>query len=183
MGIPDEPSFRSPGRHEESIEYFPCFGDGDERHTFHLRKMAFGFYSDTFFYKMFSTLESVGHLLNKRFSLKLKEEEVSFHRAISRLEKEELDLINDLKVIRNGTSFKLASEYRHAITHRHPPSDFTSGIEMSENGVSGGVGEYTDCATVLRIMDGGIETLTEVLHVLKSCDNLATGKSTDLNSH
>jgi hypothetical protein len=55
--IPDKRWYVSPSKDGHSVQYFPDFA---ERH-FHL-KGWFDFYSDTFYYKLFSAWDSVGHM-------------------------------------------------------------------------------------------------------------------------
>lgn len=82
-----------------------------------------------------------------------------------------LQIGSSFKSIATSEAFKKAAEYRHAITHRHPPSDFTSGFQFYEGGRSFGIGEYTNCSTVVNIMEGGIEVLKSILSALKAIDS------------
>ena len=79
-GIPDEEWHISPGKSGASIEYFPHF----EPMHFEIKDW-FDYFSDTFYYKFFSALDMAGHLLNVQHDLGIKQQKVSFHRAVNQL--------------------------------------------------------------------------------------------------
>src|SRR6266508_1058489 len=83
-GIPDDEWHKSPGEDESSIQYYPNF---EEKHF--VIKDWFDYYSDTFYHKLFSAWDTIGHVLNVYFALGIKPERVYFPNAVSELKKTE----------------------------------------------------------------------------------------------
>jgi len=96
-GIPDEEWHISPSKSGASIEYFPHF----EPMHFEIKDW-FDYYSDTFYYKLFSALDMVGHLLNVRHELGIEQQQVSFRRAVNQLPDRDNSLYIALDEIRNS---------------------------------------------------------------------------------
>ena len=80
IGIPDDEWVLSPGRNGESAEYFPHFEEQN-----HYTKEWFDYYADAFYFKLFSALDILGHWLNSRYRLGIKQRSVNFNVAVKKL--------------------------------------------------------------------------------------------------
>jgi hypothetical protein len=146
LGIPDDPFCISPGRNGVSVEYFPNF---DAHH--HEIKDAYDYFSDFFFYKLFSALESLAHILNLFYFLKITRP--SFFKVV---EKSNLRLINDrlyksLHNLLSDPSYTFARDYRDNITHNLLPNSIGSPIKTDSLGFTLGVGNYTKSLDVYSL--------------------------------
>ncbi len=63
------------------------FSNFQDEHYF--IKDWFNYYTDVFYYKLFSSLDMIGHWLNARYSLGLKLEQVSFDKALKKLKQQD----------------------------------------------------------------------------------------------
>lgn len=115
-GIPDKCWYISPSKDGHSVQYFPDFA---EKH-FHI-KGWFDFYSDTFYYKLFSAWDSVGHMINVAYGLSVKK--VSFSTAVKALNNRRNEILyKRLKELQNSTGFVKAKEIRNDIAHNYLPN-------------------------------------------------------------
>jgi hypothetical protein len=83
-GIPDDESYISPGKRGESVEFFPHF----EPIHFEVKDW-FDYFSDTFYYKLFSALDMVGHFINLQYELGVKPKYVHFNSVVDKLDQRE----------------------------------------------------------------------------------------------
>lgn len=114
-GIPDKRWYVSDGH---SIQYFPDFA---EIHFHH--KRWFNFYSEIFYYKLFSAWDSIGHMMNVACCLGLDANKVHFNRVVESLNnKGNTKLYERLNELKNSASFFRASRIRHDITHNYLPN-------------------------------------------------------------
>lgn len=144
-GIPDDEQHISPGRSRASVEYFPHF---ESIHF--LIKDWFDYYADTFYYKLFSAWDMLGHILNARYRLGIIRHNVSFRQAVNKLGKKDKRLYNHLDEIRNHPAFKEAQRLRNDITHNCLPSSTSMSVTLNEKGGSIGIREYTTSATITK---------------------------------
>lgn len=114
-GIPDQRWFIQPGRDGKSIEYYPDF---QERH-FHI-KGWFDFYSDILYFKLFSSWDTVGHVLNAKYDLKIKE--VHFTNVINALKSKDQTLHTTLLELTRTDSYKKGRKIRNDVTHNYAPN-------------------------------------------------------------
>ena len=149
-GIPDKEWYISPGKEGKSIQYYPHF---DEVHFY--IKDWFDYYSDTFYYKLFSAWDTLGQMLNVKYDLNLKEP--SFSRVLKELRKCHNILYAKLTKITNNTVFKEAKKIRNDITHNYLPS--STGIAVTKNKRSVGVG-IRDYITSDEISDNVRQVIT-----------------------
>ena len=141
-GIPDARPYISPGKNGESLSFLPDFQDKD-----HLNKSSFDFYADTFFSKLYSSLDTLGHLLNVIHVLDLKPKNISFTSVV-----EKLSMLNSasgkkLHELFKSSEFEKFNTIRNNVTHNFPPGMFGSSVKRtySENEIkeiSIGVGPY-----------------------------------------
>jgi hypothetical protein len=115
VGIPDKRWFISPGRKRESIEYYPDF-----QKVHYSIKSWFDFFTDTFYHELFSAWDMVGHFLNVKYDLGLKD--VYFTTAIDGLSEKNSNLYNSLIKIKDSTAYKLSKKIRNNIVHNSPPN-------------------------------------------------------------
>jgi hypothetical protein len=123
-GIPDKRWYVSPSKDEHSIRYYPDF---TERH-FQI-KGWFDFYSDTFYYKLFSAWDLVGHMINVAYGLGIKKRDVYFSAAVDALGKKgDEPLHKCLNKLQQSKRFKRAKNIRKDITHNYLPN--VAGIKV-----------------------------------------------------
>lgn len=158
QGIPDEEWHRDT---EAGIEYYPHVENFDT-------KIMFELFSDHFFYKYFSTLDNVGHILFSIHELKLEpKEQISFHTAIKKLKTKNLELFSKLNKIKYSKKFKRVSKIRNDLTHNFPHNEINSGVTIKKDGTkleySLKVGDYTTASKTILFMNDALDNLTEIL--------------------
>jgi hypothetical protein len=116
-GIPDNPWWAE--RESGGVIFYPQFED---RH-FRIKEW-FDFYSDTLYYKLFSAWDVIGHVINVKYALGLKQKEVYFRSAVTALGKDtqEQTLYKGLVTITGSPHFERANGLRHDITHNYLPN-------------------------------------------------------------
>jgi hypothetical protein len=145
QGIPDEPWHISPGKSGNSVDYFPMFED------LHFQiKDWFDFYSDSFFYKAFSSLEMLGQLINVYDRLGLSESDVTFNRVVDLLGGRQHPIYKDLYSLRNSTGYIEANDMRNSATHRVLPSTVGMIVVRKPSGWSMGLRNYISSRIVLE---------------------------------
>jgi Cthe_2314-like HEPN len=115
-GIPDEEWFISPGKKDQSVEYYPHFEKKD-----HL------VYADIFYYKLFSAWDTLGQLPNVTYDLEI--ERASFYKAVEKLKTVKPTLFSKLKGVMDSPDFEKMPEIRHNIAHNHLPGHVGSTVE------------------------------------------------------
>ncbi|PMB53706.1 hypothetical protein CEN39_03015 [Fischerella thermalis CCMEE 5201] len=168
-GIPDGQWFISPGMNGESVQYFPHFTEYD----FHVKNL-FDFYADTFYYKLFSVVDTIGHILNIVHNLEI--QEPNLKNVMKELKKKNPDIYKKLMEFKEEPAFKDASKYRNEITHNFLPG-VVSGIitsfsdvnalEVEKNLTSIGVGKYVPSATIRQNVVDVLYVFVEILDYLK----------------
>lgn len=163
MGIPDD-EWSIPGE-QGGIKYFPHF---EKRH--HEIKAQFDFYTDVFYYKIFSAWDTVGHLLFLMFSLTLEaSKKPSFGLAIKRLAENQLALHRSLKKITSNTEFIKARKFRNDITHNFQPNSLGSNVRMpDENIMTFGGANYTPSMIFKENVGQTLNLFAETLECVKS---------------
>lgn len=153
-GIPDENWYSEDG------EYFPDF---NQVHFY--VKEWFDYYSDVFYYKLFSAWDLVGHILDVKYDLKVEEKgkKVGFHSAVNALNQKDNSLYSRLDNIRNHPEFKKASEIRNNITHNYLPSSIGLGVNITETGVTVGLRQYITSDEIINNVRETIGLLEQTL--------------------
>jgi hypothetical protein len=160
-GIPDEEWFKSPGKNNVSIEYYPNFKEKD-----HFVKAQFDYYADIFYYKLYSAWDTLGHLLNAMYDLEI--ELVTFNKAVKKLKMSKSDLYDKLKNITDSPDFAKMREFRHNITHNHLPGHIGSSVrKVSKNMITFGGGSYTPSAHIKDNVICSINLFAETLLAIK----------------
>ena len=141
-GIPDERPFESPGKNGESISFFPDFSEDN-----HINKASFNFYADTFFSKLYSSFDSIGHLLNVIHQINLPPKRIYFTTAVEELKKSENPIGKKLQNLVDNPKFEKLNSMRNDITHNFLPGMHGSSIQRTFNDKeikekSFGVGRY-----------------------------------------
>ena len=136
-GIPDKEWYISPGKDGASVEYYPHFNESD-----FIIKDWFDYYSDTFYFKLFSAWDVIGHLINIKYDLKIERKNISFWTAVNKLNKKHNVLYSKLEKIRRNDVFKRARDIRDDITHNYLPSSVGLAVSMNEKGGGLGIREY-----------------------------------------
>lgn len=161
-GIPDEDWFISPGKNGVSVSYFPHF----QNHHFKI-KNQFDFYTDIFYYKLFTAFDSFGHIINLFYDLNIKEKSVTFCKAIQNLKGKNIVLYKNLNRIISDKSYKKAKNIRNEITHRYLPHHITSGIKRTERSLSKGIGDYTTSKNIIENVDNILDIFLLTLRYFK----------------
>jgi hypothetical protein len=143
MGIPDEPYYISPGRKGQSVEYFPNF----EKEHF-IRKDAFDYFADVFFYKVFSAIEGLWQLLNIIYDCNIKENNVSLESLRRKLTKSNKQLASCLKNVSNDDRYQAGIELRQIIAHRLPTG--MQGLGLQREAKTASFSEYTSAKDVIH---------------------------------
>lgn len=167
QGIPDNRWHQSPGKSGSSISYFPDF---QPKH-FRL-KGWFDFYSDMFYYKLFSAWDLMGHVLNVRHSLELPLPD--FASAIEALGKKDPVARAPWNSIFGSHIFRDVRRIRHDITHGYSPS--TTGMAVSRENLvlkgkktiryGFGIKKYLPSNEILSTANKGIGLLERSLAIL-----------------
>ena len=135
MGIPDDEwSIED----EKGTKYFPHF---DKAH--HEIKDQFDFYTDVFYYKIFSAWDTLGQILCLVYRLKLPPRQISFASSTAKLKHVDANLFNDIDRIRNNPEFIKANKFRNDITHNFLSNALGSDVRLPhENMVTFGGRTY-----------------------------------------
>jgi hypothetical protein len=144
-GIPDKEWYASPGKDGVSIQYYPKF---EEIHFF--VKEWFDFYSDTFYYKIFSAWDIVGHMLNLKYDLNIEEKDIGFRSSVNKLNNKDKNLYSKLEMVRRDPAFEKASQIRNDIAHNYLPSSAGLAVTLNEKGGTLGVRNYTTSAEIVE---------------------------------
>lgn len=168
-GIPDEEWYKSPGDDGISIQYFPNF---EKKHF--IVKDWFDYYSNAFYYSLFSAWDTVGHILNVYFRLGLQPERVYFASAVSKLQHSDLDLWRKLDDVLNSPVYQKAKSLRNDITHNYLPSSTGLGIttRKSETVITTSVGirKYVTSNEIKSNAVGILNLLCECIDTLADRD-------------
>lgn len=167
QNIPDEVWHKSPGSKGQSVELFPDFKDEDYTKYFN-----FNYFSEYFFLQGFSIFELFGQLIVNLYDIKLKEDDISFHKAVNKLKSKNKMKFYELDKVRKSNEFKMSSRHRNDITHNQHPQFISSGITKDGSGmVAVGIGEYTPSIKVKEIMDGMLICLEKIIQILRDEKN------------
>ena len=160
-GIPDDEWFISPGKNGESIQYYPHFEQRD-----HFTKAQFDYYADIFYYKLFSALDTVGHVLNVLYELEI--DKPTFNEAVKKLKAVKPELHTKLKSIVDSDDFVKMREFRHNITHNHLPGHIGSSVrKVSSNHFTFGGGSYTPSGLVQANVIKSLDLFATILATIK----------------
>ncbi len=160
-GIPDDEWRKSPGENGSSIQYFPHF----EKEHF-IIKDWFDYYSDTFYYKLFSAWDTIGHMLNIYFNLNIGR--VDFSIAVGKIKQINFELWKKLDNIQNSPAYQKAKDLRNDVTHNYLPSSAGLAVTTVRSGntitTSLGVRGYV---TSKEIMNNVLEVLSLFQETIK----------------
>lgn len=162
-GIPDEEWYISPGKNDESVQYFPHFG---KEHFCYL--YWFGFYMDIYYSKFFSLIDTIYHLFNIKFELNIQNSVGFQKRIMNKLETEDKELFEFLKSGKeNNDVYKRVSEFRNDLLHNYRPNQIDSGMSYKkENGkirISMSVGNYTTTKEFVENIEESIDLMAFIL--------------------
>lgn len=163
-GIPDDEWYISPGKSGSSVEYFPHF---EKNH--HIIKAQFDYFSDVFYYKLFSAWDNLGHILDNMYGLEIKK--VDFHKAVEALKDVKSTLHSNLNSLMESEDFKNMKEFRHSSTHNELLGNVGSGMAKFSNktasGITFGVGNYTTSLQIKNNADKSLILLTQAIEFIK----------------
>lgn len=161
MGIPDnewEPI-------NEDSRYFPHF----EKIHYEI-KYQFDFYTDVFYYKVFSAWDTLGQLLILIYHLQLSgKEKPSFALAIDRLKGVNFRLFHSLQNIRNDQGFVTARKFRNDITHNFLSNALGSDVRLpTEDMMTFGGRTYIPSASFQTNVLQALGLFADTLEVIKT---------------
>lgn len=163
QGIPDDKWW---SQDADGIKYFQNF---EPKH--HLIKANFDYYADFFYYKVFSTLDILGQIMNIAFNLKMPIKKVTFYSAHTQIENVNAAIYNSLKLLINETEYCKAREIRNALTHKYSLLEIGPPVsKISANSISLGIGEYV---TSTAIKDNAICMLGLLAKMIESIVKLS----------
>lgn len=138
-GIPDD-EWRKTGDRRNSIKYFPNF---KEEHF--IIKNWFDYYSDTFYYQLFSAWDIIGHIMNVYFNLGIEKGKVDFSKAVSKVKQSNYELWLKLDNILKSPPYEKARKLRNDIAHNYLPRSvgFTVTTKITGNTKQIGLGIRT----------------------------------------
>lgn len=161
-GIPDTRPWISPGENRESIAYFPDFSNDD-----HINKASFNFYADTFFSKLASSWDTIGHLLNVVHQLRLKPRRIDFALAVAELNKSTSALGKGLYDLLQSTEYQNFNNVRNDVTHNFLPGMFGGTLQRTNDGkkISIGVGRYVASDEIVQTARSALQIFNRTLCV------------------
>jgi len=174
QGIPDQRGYISPGKNGESIQYLPDF---EEKHF--LIKGWFDFFSDTTYYKLFTTWDLLGHILNIKYQLGIPEEKVDFSKVTKTLRTKDSShqqiVYKEIPTIAESTCFKESKLIRNNITHNYLPNvpgtvahRRTNNKDVRGIVVAYGPNRYINSSEIISNIKENLELLRQALKCLLS---------------
>lgn len=164
-GIPDDEWYISPGKDGVSIQYYPHFEQKDFQ-----TKDWFDFYSDTFYQKLFSAWDILGHILNKVYRLNIKPKSIDFPNAIKNLSSANSNLGNKLDNIANTSEYQRAKELRNNSTHNYLPHSVGLTVKTTSNehatNTSIGIRHYTTSKEIMSNVQHTSALLRETISAI-----------------
>lgn len=127
-GIPDDEWFISPGRDGSSVEYMPHFSADD-----YLTRYWFSFHIENLYGKLFSSLDSLYHIINDYYELQVPEKLGYIKRILDKIESSHSDLHAILSSVKDNPIYTKANEYRNDIIHGISPSEVKKEIVIKRN--------------------------------------------------
>lgn len=161
-GIPDDVWKISPGRKGQTREYFPYF----ENHH-HVIKAQFDYFADMFYFKLYSCWDTVGHLLNIMYDLKINK--VDFIKAINKLAKVRPDLHKNLHDIIDSEDFKDMKIFRNGTTHNELLGDIHSIVnKVEDNFFTIGSGIYVSSKVIMDNSTKSLDLFANTLMAIRT---------------
>lgn len=161
-GIPDTRPWISPGENGDSITYFPDFSRED-----HINKMSFNFYADTFFSKLASSWDTIGHLLNVIHQLHLKPKRIDFASVVTELNKSISGPGKELHGLLKCSEYQNFNKVRNDITHNFLPGMFGNTLQRTDDGkkIFIGVGPYVTSDEIVKTAKNALQIFNRTLVV------------------
>lgn len=167
-GIPDSEWYISPGKDGASVSYFPHFEDEHFGNLY-----WFSFYTESFLTRAEGIIDTIYHLVNVHFNLKI-ESKLSFRRDVSNaLKAFDNNLYDYLQNIRQDSRFVNMNDYRNNIVHNFRPNQVDSGISKPQIQPDGStvialsVGNYTTSSEFLNVIHDTIDLLADITDEIK----------------
>jgi hypothetical protein len=171
LGIPDE-NWEAKEENGEPGRYFSNFED---RHFQILEQFAF--YTDVFYYKLFSALDTIGQVLVVTYQLELRakknrvDEKVDFRKAVNALKETNPVLYRNLSEIMSDPDYETARTLRNDITHNFKPTALGSNVKRFSDamakGVSFGGHNYTPSSVFKENILRSLNLLLVILRHIK----------------
>lgn len=129
-----------------------------------LEKSHFDFYSDVFFYYLFSVFDNIGHVLNNMHALGVEESKVYLKAIIEKLKNPHRELYEKLTTIIMSDEYLQAASMRKAIAHNMRPSQAV-GLIAAQRGptITVSAGEYVTAKETASCIQSILPVLTKSL--------------------
>ena len=162
IGIPDEVWKKAPDQGEFAMTYFPNFTNEDS-----VRKAQFDYFADCFFFKLYSSLDTLGHLLIAIYDVRLTGKP-DFHRVLGGLKSIRPELHSRLTALINSEDFAELKELRHDSTHNEALGSVNSfANQLSTNHITSGAGKYITSSEIVESVKNSIKVLVELLTAVR----------------
>lgn len=145
QGIPDENWRQSPGSSGASVEYFPDF---EEEHF--LIKEWFDFYADTYYFKIFSFWDGIGHVLTAVYDLGISRQGVTLSRALKALRESQKEVASDWNELVQDRAFIQGRRLRNDIVHNFLPGSVGMRVKQGNYKSSLGIRQYTPSTVIME---------------------------------
>ena len=167
QGIPDEPYYISPGKKEQSVEYFPNF---NQEH--YLIKDSFDFYADVYFFKFFSAInDGVWQILNVYFNLGIDVYKVTWKNIRFKIANIDSKILDSLEKIYKDDRYIKGNNLRNSITHRLPVGSQGTGIRRKDNAIIFRVLDYVSARETVEVAKGLLDFGIEAFEKIKKLCN------------
>jgi hypothetical protein len=156
QGIPDKNWVDHTGG---GTRYFPEF---EEKH-YHIKE-EFDYYSDIYFYKIFSAYNSLLHFINILYLLELNDYDVDFYKIIPGLKAKNNKMASALHGIIKDNRFIEVKKLRNDLTHNFSPFIIDSGVRrIDENSMKFDAGKYTISDEVVKGVRDALDLMNDML--------------------
>lgn len=143
-GIPDDTWYLSPSRTGHTIEYFPEFSEGD-----FIKKSWFDYFVDIFYFKIFSFLDMLGHILKCEYDIQIHNRSISFEKILSHLKSKNSVLYENISSLVNSSAFQKAKLIRNNIVHNAAPHSTGMTVKRDGGKVLMGFKEYVQSKQIM----------------------------------
>ncbi len=156
-GLPDENWVI----HDDTGEtnFFPDFKNSD-----YYKKFMFDFYTESFYYHYFSTVDIIPYLLNIFYDLNVKEDFKFSKEVYSKIFDKELKKGIDIF----HTNTRVARNGRNALTHRFPFNEIDIRSKKIGRTIYGGINEYTTSVVTIKQIQEIVNALEKLLRLIEN---------------
>lgn len=162
-GFPDDKWYSSPGSKGQTVSYFDSFTDSD-----FYRKDMFDLFVNCYFFNVFSSMDTIGQILNIFYDLGLGTQQVTFNWVIPKLKDVNPELYGVLEELQSSDGYKQLGRFRNEIAHQYLPNSIGSLVERFPNGkgMALTIGKYVSSRVVMEKINLAFEILGRMISAL-----------------